>query len=186
MFQVRSTLKYFNVSCVLTRFQRLKGAIDSRIAEEQARQRSSQASPSRKNSGTNRSSSRNISPSKRGVRSQAREKKDGEPSKRDRDPSEFEPESIAESEDTPSRSESPRPIQKIGEAASADETAKMEGSKVAIAIKEGKIDSPDNAITSQELPTDIRVKLRKLDKLESRYNGTWNDIVCGSPKANRK
>lgn len=35
--------------------------------------------------------------------------------------------------------------------------------------------------TTEELPTDVRVKLRKLDKLESRYNGSSRTIhVAGS------
>ena len=156
---------------LLTRTQRLKGAIDSRIAEEQARQRTQHDSPSRSNSRTQKSTARTVSSNRRAVRSEGRESKDGESPTKGPDPSEFEPDFIVGSDSTPSRSTTPRPLQGNGENATTNgtpaeappgsndkETREEDAEKYTIAA-------------SPELPTDVRLKLRKLEKLESKYYG---------------
>ncbi|KAL8948171.1 MAG: hypothetical protein Q9222_005622 [Ikaeria aurantiellina] len=149
-------------------FQRLKGAIDSRIAEEQARQRSTLISPPP--NAPRKSSSRTASPSKRAVRSNASSRLNGETSGKGPDPSDFEPDFAIDDSDIPSRSGTPRPVPTKPESPSkgtSEESASGSGN--------GE-EKPDKALpdgppgTSQDLPTDIRVKLRKLEKLESRYH----------------
>ncbi len=41
------------------------------------------------------------------------------------------------------------------------------------------VDAPP-ASAPVELPTDVRKKLQKLEKMESRYTGKMNDSVCSS------
>ena len=148
------------------RKQRLKGAIDSRIAEEQARQRASQASPSRSLSDSKRPIPRDDSPTKRPVRAGGRGRKDGE-SIRAPDPADFEPEFVIGESETPSRSGTPRPISETEQKGLSDPLT--EGSSE---TSEGRLQEKPgaNGAASSELPTDIRVKLRKLDKLESKYH----------------
>lgn len=160
-----------NTPSLLTRTQRLRGAIDSRIAEEQARQRTPHDSPSRSNSRSQRSSTRTISSNRQAVRSEGRESKDGEPPAKGPDPSEFEPDFVINGDSTPSRSTTPRPVQENGEDGTATgvsaHTAPESDSR-----KTQGIDGEKEAITiPSELPTEVRVKLRKLEKLESRYHG---------------
>lgn len=167
----------------LNYWQRLKGAIDSRIAEEQARQRAAQGSPSRSSSAGRRGGSRAVSPSKRQGR--AREKRDGGQPGKSPDPSEFEPEFVIGDDDTASGAATPlREPEKTEEAVSGED-----GNEKPLAAEEGETkptpleDSPMQ--TSTELPTEVRVKLRKLDKLESRYQGRYaylnltTSINCG-------
>jgi hypothetical protein len=50
------------------------------------------------------------------------------------------------------------------------------------AVSDSKLQAKDNkegdvATASSELPTDVRVKLRKLEKLESRYQGDFNSMI---------
>ena len=149
----------------------MKGAIDSRIAEEQARQRTSQDSPSRSNSRTHRSSSRIVTSNRRAIRTEERESKDGEPLTKGPDPSEFEPDFVIGSDNIPSRSTTPKPFQGKGENATADgspaeatpglnskEVIEKDAEKMVIAA-------------SAELPTDVWAKLRKLERLELKYHG---------------
>lgn len=147
-------------------FQRLKGAIDSRIAEEQARQRASQASPSRSLSNSRRPTPRDGSPTKRPVRAGARGRKDGETIKAP-DPADFEPEFVIGDSETPSRSGTPRPVSET-EQKGLSEPSTTEGSNE---TSEGRLQEKPgaNGATSPELSTDVRVKLRKLEKLESKY-----------------
>ena len=148
--------------------QRIKGAIDQTIAQEQARQRLSQSSPSRSDSRSQRSNSRNLSPgSRRSTRRGTRGQEDGSspaPSGKGPDPSTFEADFVI-GEDEPSRSGTPRPV------------TEEEGSKEKLQREMnlyGKSDSQDGSPHTEppriELPTDVRVRLRKLDKLESRYH----------------
>ena len=149
--------------------QRLKGAIDSKIAEEQARQRLSQNSPSRSNSSAKRPSSRAISPTKR-VQG-ARGRQDGDAPTKGPDPAEFEPEFVID-DDATSRSATPR----SGTPRPADD---RNGTPVAgrSTREDANPDTSEAGTTADEprlssdLPTDVRVKLRKLEKLESRYHG---------------
>ncbi|KAI9700681.1 MAG: hypothetical protein M1836_002050 [Candelina mexicana] len=150
-------------------FQRLKGAIDSRIAEEQARQKASSSSPSRSNSTARRASARTESPSKRQGRTRDREKGDRSLTKGP-DPSEFDAEIVVDDEAT----ESPNgdhAQEKAGPRDSGSNEAGQQVSPLEGQDGETRADSGERkpAIASLELPTDVRVKLRKLDKLESRY-----------------
>ncbi|KAL6718309.1 Golgin imh1 [Lecanora helva] len=152
---------------VLRRERHVPGAIDSRIAEEQARARVFQASPSRSNSNTGRSTSRNISPSKKSSR-QARGRQDGDLQTKGPDPSEFEPEFVIEDEEH-SRSRTPKPNPERDGDPPKDQ-------KNEIARDEGNHESGESVASVEEskelseLPTDVQVKLRKLEKLESRYH----------------
>ena len=175
MFQVRSAVLKYQQPKWLTAVQRLKGAIDSRIAEEQARQRVSQSSPSRSNSGARRPPSRSSSPAVRAARNRQAESKGGDPAQKGPDPKEFEPDFVIDDEDLPSRSVTPRPGQtKNGEVKSVETTAEQapagDGGQQPKEEKESGETSPATA-TAPELPTDVRVKLRKLEKLEARYQG---------------
>ncbi|KAL8937369.1 MAG: hypothetical protein Q9216_004457 [Gyalolechia sp. 2 TL-2023] len=147
-------------------FQRLKGAIDSRIAEEQARQRSVLTSPPP--SGPSRKpSSRAESPAKRSSRPTASSRPNGAVS----DPADFEPEFVIDDLDVPSRSATPRPAPARSESSAKEparevtEEARDGGDTYGKAVPDGLPAAPP------ELPTDVRVKLRKLEKLEGRYHG---------------
>ena len=153
--------------------QRLKGAIDSRIAEEQARQRAS-LSPSRSQSGSRRPAPRDDSPSKRSARPTTRANKDGETVKGP-DPADFEPEFVIGDTDTPSRSGTPRPTHEKEQTGSSEASTDGVGEGSDEQSK-GKANNDEGAPI--ELPTDVRVKLRKLDKLESKYHGSWRIRLC--------
>lgn len=158
-----------NENRTLTRLQRLKGAIDSRIAEEQARQRALQRSPPRLNSGANRPSLRAGSPNKRGAR-----RKDDDSSLKGPDPSEFEPELVIGNEDVPSRSGTPRPVQRKDGATMANDAPREEHS-TSNSEEGDRTSVADSSSVSLELPTDVRVKLAKLEKLESKYSGLFRE-----------
>ena len=149
--------------------QRLKGVIDSTIAEEQARQRFSQSSPSRSNSRAKRPASRNLSPNKRaqGVRG----RQDGDPLAKGPDPADFESEFVIE-DDGPSRSGTPRPVADQNGVAATEKTPRENTSSESNQGTGETATSADEPRSSSDLPTDVRVKLRKLEKLESRYHGT--------------
>lgn len=153
---------------MLTRWQRLKGAIDSRIAEEQARQRTSQQSPSRSNSNVRRPSVRASSPIKRGTR-----RKDEDPSPQD--PSEFEPDFGIENEDGPGNSGTPRLSHKREDVLGASEAPREAHPSTSNRTGGDKAVTADLTTTSLDLPADIRTKLRKLDKLETRYHGSCSE-----------
>jgi chromosome segregation ATPase len=153
---------------VLTRvpnWQRIKDAIDSRIAEEQARQRVviQSASPSRSGSTAGRpSQSRNISPSKR-PRPWERTDLSTEKSP---DPSDFDSDFAAgdESAKNVSRGDASEQLadgqttELVGSIPKLPETSAMEG---------GEMSAPSQR--SEELPTEVRVKVRKLERLEGKY-----------------
>ena len=150
----------------------MKGAIDSRIAEEQARQRASAttATPSpgaRSASSTRRSNSRNDSPSARPRR--AKPKEDGQSPARRPDPSEFEAPFVIEDEP-----EESAPV----ETTTVDEkTETMAPSKIAQAGGEGdgeKESEKSAAVSPQpvaELSAEVKTKLRRLENMEPRYKG---------------
>lgn len=152
--------------------KRLKGAIDSRIAEEQARQKALQSSPSRSNSTVRRSSSRTVSPSKRQARTRDRSGKDIDAEKGP-DPSEFDRAFVVDDEESSSRVGTPGPgAERSGSAmieGAGNDKAPVEDNKES----NGKVVEDGDAPAPPELPTDVRVKLRKLDKLESRYQGDY-------------
>ena len=161
--------------------QRLKGAIDSRIAEEQARQRNAQQLPSRSDSGARRqtSRSRNSSPAVRSARTRPTESKSGDVPEKGPDPKEFEPEFVIEDEDAISRSGTPKPVQaKNGETQATEAVVeKLSQPNMDRQPDEdrGSDKAPHEAVL--EVSTDVRVKLRKLERLESRYQGISGPII---------
>jgi hypothetical protein len=152
--------------------QRLRGAIDARIAEEQARQKATQpTTPSRSSSTARRSNSRNLSPSKRTARSKDGDSSKAAPAGTGPDPSEFDPEFvIGEEDDQPSRAGTPRPKEKAQPAEDVAENGengegKKEEEEGPTAEVEVKPEQPP------ELPRDIQLRLRRLDKLDPKYTG---------------
>lgn len=160
--------------------QRLKGAIDSRIAEEQARQRqaalsaqSTRNNPRRRPPGQNEGSQR--------LPSRQRDQT-GSSLERGPDPSEFEPEfAIGDDESAvPSRAATPRPEAKDKETEAGKEhiaLATGEDGQETRTSSEGTADKKQSeangegtpAAPPQELPPEVRVKLRKLDRIEAKY-----------------
>ncbi|EFE38997.1 hypothetical protein TRV_06360 [Trichophyton verrucosum HKI 0517] len=141
-------------------FQRIRGAIDARIAEEQARQRASQETLSRSNSAARKSN--NASPSQR--TSRIKQDSSGIPS-RGPDPAEFDGEAITgDDEPMAETSSSNQSSEKGGfgnPGQQSGQQAKGDAKEASTAgLKDGSVN---------ELPTDIRVRLRRLDKLEARY-----------------
>ncbi|KAK8252493.1 hypothetical protein HDK77DRAFT_152017 [Phyllosticta capitalensis] len=154
-------------------FQRLKGAIDSRIAEEQARQRqvaeqSRSQTPGRSDS-LRRSNSRALSPSRRPARPRTPDIGD-KPQAKGPDPAEFDPEFVV-GEDDLSRSTTPKPADdKDGTAQAAAPTENGKVSKGEQDESQPTQDSSD-AAPPAELPMETRMRLRKLEKLEPKYSG---------------
>lgn len=147
-------------------FQRIRGAIDSTIAQEQARQRQAQASPSRSNSNPRRADSRAISPAKRVSRQGTRGRQDGDPPAKAPDPADFESEFTIEDEDL-GRSGTLKPqSNQNGSIKNMQEIAPQQSSQE---IYETSTSAGESSASS-DLPTDIRDKLRKLEKYESRYH----------------
>jgi hypothetical protein len=160
----------------LTCPQRLKGAIDSRIAEEQARQKSASSADttvSRSASASKRLTSRTGSPSSRPRKPKP---KDNEVNTaRGPDPSEFENAFVIEDEsEEPSRVGTPS----IGE---EKVTTMAEGNAPTEAgasgeSKEKAAETLEGPPKAPELSPEIRTKLRKYEKLESKYQGR---VICG-------
>jgi hypothetical protein len=159
-------------------FARIKGAIDSQIAAEQAKLRTQRGSPAGTPGGLSRSSSRarNGTPSGNEVQ---------------KDPAEFEDSDVT----TPSISGTPArvgtPVQ--GEAVTTDplgatglvaddgkekddkekpaDAGAGAGEKAA-ATQATSTNKPAASLASNpDLPTEVRVKLRKLEKIEGKYAG---------------
>ncbi|KAI4201491.1 MAG: hypothetical protein LQ346_002177 [Caloplaca aetnensis] len=85
------------------------------------------------------------------------------------DPAEFEPEFVIDDSDVPSRSGTPRPA--LNRSESTTKQAAEPKEDLQDNGDESEKTAPNNAVdTPQEIPTDVRVKLRKLEKLESRYH----------------
>lgn len=88
------------------------------------------------------------------------------------DPTEFEPEFAIGDDDSSSRSGTPRP-----ESSGAPENTQGENAEQsegpgenAMNEKEGAPEA-ESAPTTPELPPDVKAKLRRLAKMESRYQG---------------
>ncbi|KAG5933014.1 hypothetical protein E4U53_001128 [Claviceps sorghi] len=170
-------------------FQRLRGAIDRTIAEEQARQKSADsASPSRSGSTSSRRSDANAA----GRRSRAKKPStditdNGVPSP---DPAVFEAAFVIDDSDDPSRTGTPAPSPEkktLAGSGTSSSTAKDSQAPAetlqdgAVAEKEsesGKRSAADGAtnntnsqvaMTTTELSPDIKQRLRKLEKLEATY-----------------
>jgi len=73
-------------------------------------------------------------------------------------------------EDDLSRSGTPRPPTDRNVGAAAEKAPESGLRESGQETNETAV-STDEPRTSSDLPTDVRVKLRKLDKLESRYHG---------------
>ncbi|KAJ5715580.1 uncharacterized protein N7483_012761 [Penicillium malachiteum] len=162
------------------RGDRLRDAIDSRIAEEQARQKSAQDNISRSNSARRPPS--NLSP---GQRSRPR-RNTGTPV-RGPDPKEFEAEFAIGEDDASSRSgtprlETPEPSSEVASSA-GDQTEEKETAPSTTEASETTTEKEKESAasgetdpgksTSAELPAEVKAKLRRLDKLESRYHGMF-------------
>jgi hypothetical protein len=149
----------------LTEYQRFGGAINARIAEEQAKQKAQQSTSTRSSSTPRRSSSRNLSPSKRSARSKDGDSSKAAPTGKGPDPSEFDPEFvIGEDDEKSSRAGTPRPKEKAHPTEASEN-----GSDKADDEKAAEVDEkPDKA---PEIPPEVRLRLRKLDKLEPKYTG---------------
>ncbi|KAI5778948.1 hypothetical protein EDC01DRAFT_622206 [Geopyxis carbonaria] len=160
-------------------FSRIKGVIDSQIAAEQARTRNAQtrSSPSNSSSNVSRSSSRAQ------ARSASRSTAPPEAQK-EKDPSEFENDSdIATTiPGTPKRSSTPIPPEKVtddplGALGSDDSNGTIGGNKENTEMpiqnattKESHRSSTVSSVgLNTDFPPEVRVKLRKLEKLEGRY-----------------
>lgn len=146
--------------------KRLKQAVDSRIAEEQARQKTPVSPVTRSNSTAQRSLSRTESPASRPRKPRPKDN-DGTPV-RGPDPSEFETAFVIEDEsEEPSGVNTPTMTdEKTTESAAPSEAGtSLDGSERS---SEKTTVTPPKAI---ELPQEVRTKLRKLEKLESKYQG---------------
>lgn len=73
-------------------------------------------------------------------------------------------------DDVPSRSGTPRPLEPKRQKSSTESSADPKLDAADSSAQE-RTESRDSI--AMELPTDVRVKLRKLDKLESKYHGTF-------------
>ncbi|TVY55000.1 Golgin IMH1 [Lachnellula cervina] len=138
-------------------FQRLKQAVDTRIAEEQARaQNSTPVSLGRSNSTARRTDS----PSARSRKLKPKDS-DGTPA-RGPDPSEFETAFVVE-DDSEEPSGASTPV-------TMDEKAHLLAGGTAPLEAGGSGDGSERGTaTPPILPTEVRTKLRKLEKLESKY-----------------
>ena len=155
--------------------QRLKGALDARIAEEQARQQavhSSLSIPARSDSRTRSVAKRSDSPAKRSSRPPPQSRKT-EGTIKEPEPFEFEPEFAIADDDSASRNSTPLPPQANREHSASYGSAK-EAQKEEVGGTRSHDRSEADGFANDELPTDVRVKLRRLDKLESRYHGGWS------------
>lgn len=141
------------------RLQSLKGAIDSRIAEEQARQKAAASPISRSSSSSKRPSTRNASPAQKPRR--PKPKDDGTVG-RGPDPSEFEKAFVIDDEDEPVKVPEKTEVMADNNGAEANVSGEAE-----------KRESIDSSPKAPELPTEVRAKLRKLEKLEGRYQGRF-------------
>lgn len=180
MFQVRAcafTFSHFSISLIFyIHVQRLKEAIDSRIAEEQSRQRTSQSTAARTESSARQANARGTSPSRRQGRTAAKgfkqDDKINTTATKGPDPSEFEKDLIDDGEDVAANKPGGSSVDKDKtEEAKPSPGAETEESS---ARDNGQSKGSSQVVESQKavsLPTDVRMRLRKLDKLEERYNG---------------
>jgi hypothetical protein len=159
-------------------FQRIRGAIDARIAEEQARQRSAQeASVGRTN------------PARRPSTRTPRQRSNSTlPQTRGPDPTEFEF-SIGDDDTLSGSSRSVTPRLETASSTTSATTAATSQHEAAdggddekaqsAAAESNAADStaPDSAESkpapTPELPIEVRAKLRRLDKIESKYYGKF-------------
>lgn len=168
-----SSWSYSLMADLANKGQRLKGAIDSRIQEEQNRAKAASASPiTRSTSNARRSASnRTGSPSGRPNHSRVGTESDiGTSGVRGPDPAEFEAAFVVDDDSVDvSRVGTPVPdVSMAPDEKSALPTSTMESSE---ASNETIGDSIPRVPVHLEVAPDIRAKLRKLDKLEAKYPG---------------
>ena len=158
--------------------QRIRGAIDRTIAEEQARQNGSGDGGS-----LSRSGSTGSRPA--GAGRKPRDKPDATDASPNPDPAVFEEAFVIDDSDEPSRTGTPKPPVPEKDAPSQNEAAATNDGDGPDAQHAGKDGSADNAneksagstvgekssSQSQAVPPEIRQKLRKLEKLEATYPG---------------
>ncbi|POS87094.1 hypothetical protein EPUL_001513, partial [Erysiphe pulchra] len=142
-------------------FQRLKGAIDSRIAEEQARQKALANVPlSRSLSSSSRTETRrDYSPKQK---SEKRQENGTDP--QGPDPSEFEKAFVIDDEDE-------KFIKEAHSEAMLDQSPIMSEITITPAVEDREASNITTSTSPapQRLPQDVRVKLRKLERLETKY-----------------
>ena len=138
------------------------------MEQEQAKARALHQSPARSAAGTRKVTSRAISPSKRSSRQNSKSRQDS--ASRGPDPADFEAEFVIEDEEL-SRAGTPKPAAN-GNGKDRAEDAAATRSAVVKDEQENLSKEVESTPQGVELPTDVRVKLRKLDKLEGRYQGT--------------
>jgi hypothetical protein len=184
--------------------QRIKGAIDRSIAEEQARQKALNA-PKDGDSSTSsrRSGSVSRSSSTRGAGSPAKRSRAKKPSQdvngdgaSNPDPAVFEAAFVIDDTDegTPSATPKPEDADKQLEEPKGDRMPAKQVSDDDKTLRDGQRngengdaekpppqESKAQPAASPELSPEIRTKLKKLDKLEKTYSGSSHPI-CLSPK----
>ena len=150
----------------------MKGAIDSRIAEEQARQKASQSSPSRSSSSARQARIRTASPSTQSSRTREVGQDDQGNFSNQANPSDFEKALADDAEDGSPRTEAPKP-EKV-EPDEVSDNLHVSPEKASAAVDaEPKEASPANieAQKQPDLPVDVQLRLRRLEKLEAKYKG---------------
>lgn len=171
-------------------FQRIKGAIDRTIAEEQARQVAADAASPRASSSVSRSASSASTARKPRPKKLSQDVgKDADNGAANTDPAVFEAAFVIDDEE-PSRSATPQPPSasekstENGEAKNvagdADKGDTLSGNTTKDPEKNGDNEGrksegdkpvPPPKTTAEDLPPEIRAKLRKLEKLEKTYPG---------------
>lgn len=154
--------------------------------EEQSRQRTSQA-PSRGRGAGRGGGAPTQSPSRRPLRTRAGAG-DGQPrdlTGPDPDPATFDPDTVA-ADDTAARpsedtNQSKSPAEKV-EADGAADGAGQEEKDAANGDAGAAKEEPENAAAAQP-STDVAAKLRRLDKLETKYHGTYVQYIMPHHKA---
>lgn len=177
-------------------FQRIKGAIDRTIAEEQARQKAlsdqqavgggaAATVHTRQSSSVSRSNSGASAQTKKPRQKKAAQdaSKDVEGAVANPDPAVFEAAFVID-DDEPSRSTTPLPPSEQKEqvlqngdskgdgdtGTGDDKDSEKKGTDVQASDEDRPVPPPKPA-ASPELPPDVRAKLRKLEKLEATYPG---------------
>lgn len=154
-------------SIVTYSVQRLKGAIDSRIAEEQAKTRALTESPNSSTSLARKTTA--ISTNQKRTRSKIKVEDDGI---RGPDPSEFEEDKFVIDSDDTGENKDEKAVTVLAEEQNTEKVPiSLESTHKMDIPEQNKIDETKAEVAAAELPVEVKAKLRKLDKLESRYQG---------------
>ncbi|OJD22617.1 hypothetical protein ACJ73_06031 [Blastomyces percursus] len=149
-------------------FQRIKGAIDSRIAEEQARQKAAQESSS-----LSRSNSNIRQPHTRAASRSARLKRENIVTTKTPDPAEFDVDFVVGDDDSSTRTSTSIQMPEAGRDGNAGTAVDQEGCQGRTKERDidptRRSDTPPEEPAQMELPTAVRMRLRRLDKIEGRY-----------------